>query len=100
MANWIKVEFSTPDKPEVFTIAQAMGIDPDAVVGKAGYCRPGHRHPAARSLLDDAARRSRRRWRARGGAAAACQQGGHHGPHGCQGTPPPAARCRGCDTEA
>jgi hypothetical protein len=31
---WIKVEHVTPDKPEVDAIAQALGIDPDAVVGK------------------------------------------------------------------
>ena len=32
--DWIKFEASTPDKPEVWLIAQASGIDPDAVVGK------------------------------------------------------------------
>lgn len=31
---WIKVEKSTPDKPEIFEIAEILGIDPDAVVGK------------------------------------------------------------------
>lgn len=33
-ADWIKVDVTTPDKPEVFRIAEATGADPDAVVGK------------------------------------------------------------------
>lgn len=32
--DWIKVEAATPDKPEVWVIADALGIDPDAVFGK------------------------------------------------------------------
>lgn len=32
--DWIKFESATPDKPEVWAIAAALGIDPDAVVGK------------------------------------------------------------------
>jgi hypothetical protein len=32
--DWIKVEHATPDKPEVYTMATILGIDPDAVVGK------------------------------------------------------------------
>ena len=32
--DWMKVEKSTPDKPEVFAIADALGIDPDAAFGK------------------------------------------------------------------
>jgi hypothetical protein len=32
--DWIKMEMATPDKPEVFAIADRLGIDPDAVVGK------------------------------------------------------------------
>lgn len=32
--DWIKVEMTTPDKPEVQAMAAALGIDPDAVVGK------------------------------------------------------------------
>ena len=32
--DWMKVELSTPDKPEVFAIADALGIDPDAAFGK------------------------------------------------------------------
>jgi hypothetical protein len=31
---WIKFDTSTPDKPEVWEIAQRLDIDPDAVVGK------------------------------------------------------------------
>lgn len=32
--DWIKVESSTPDKPEIDRIAQATGLDHDAVLGK------------------------------------------------------------------
>lgn len=32
--DWIKMEASTPDKPEVWEIASALDIDPDAVIGK------------------------------------------------------------------
>jgi hypothetical protein len=32
--DWIKVQTCTPDKPEVHQIAETLGIDPDAVVGK------------------------------------------------------------------
>lgn len=32
--DWIKFECATPDKPEVWAIAAALDIDPDAVVGK------------------------------------------------------------------
>ena len=31
---WIKIEVSTPDKPEICAIATRLRIDPDAVVGK------------------------------------------------------------------
>lgn len=34
-ANWIKVEVITPDKPEIFRLSEILGIDPDAVLGKA-----------------------------------------------------------------
>ncbi len=34
MAEWIKFEHTTPDKPEVSRIAEILDIDPDAVVGK------------------------------------------------------------------
>ena len=32
--DWMKVEKATPDKPEVFAIAETLGIDPDAAFGK------------------------------------------------------------------
>lgn len=32
--DWMKIELVTPDKPEVFQIAQILEIEPDAVVGK------------------------------------------------------------------
>jgi hypothetical protein len=32
--DWIKFENATPDKPEIYAIAEELGIDPDAVVGK------------------------------------------------------------------
>lgn len=32
--DWIKIENVTPDKPEVFQMAESLGIDPDAVTGK------------------------------------------------------------------
>jgi uncharacterized phage protein (TIGR02220 family) len=32
--DWIKLERATPDKPEVWGIAEALGIEPDAVMGK------------------------------------------------------------------
>lgn len=32
--DWIKLEHTTPDKPEIYAIAEILGIDPDAVVGK------------------------------------------------------------------
>ena len=32
--DWLKFEKSTLDKPEVFEIASALDIDPDAVIGK------------------------------------------------------------------
>jgi hypothetical protein len=32
--DWIKLEVTTSDKPEVWQIAESLGIDPDAVVGK------------------------------------------------------------------
>ncbi|MBF8039963.1 DNA replication domain protein [Klebsiella pneumoniae] len=33
-SSWIKVEVITPDKPEIFKIAEILNIDPDAVLGK------------------------------------------------------------------
>ena len=32
--DWIKVETCTPDKPEVYQLAELLNIDPDAVTGK------------------------------------------------------------------
>ena len=32
--DWIKIEHALPDKPEVMQMADLLGIDPDAVVGK------------------------------------------------------------------
>jgi len=32
--DWIKITKSLPDKPEVWAIAQALDLDPDAVTGK------------------------------------------------------------------
>ena len=32
--GWIKIENVTPDKPEVFQLAERLGIDPDAALGK------------------------------------------------------------------
>lgn len=32
--DWIKLEVTTPDKPEVFLMAEMLKIDPDEVVGK------------------------------------------------------------------
>lgn len=32
--DWIKIECVTPSKPEIFAIAEELGIDPDAVLGK------------------------------------------------------------------
>ncbi|WP_372897584.1 hypothetical protein [Stieleria sp.] len=32
--DWIKIENTTPDKPEVFRMAERLEIDPDAVTGK------------------------------------------------------------------
>jgi DNA replication protein DnaT len=32
--DWIKILAATPDKPEVFALAQRLGIDADAALGK------------------------------------------------------------------
>lgn len=32
--DWLKVEMGTPDKPEVWAVAETLGIDPDAAFGK------------------------------------------------------------------
>lgn len=33
-SNWIKVEVITPDKPEIYHLAERLSLDPDAVLGK------------------------------------------------------------------
>ncbi|HDS0489337.1 TPA: hypothetical protein QDV17_005130 [Escherichia coli] len=33
-SNWIKIEVITPDKPEIFRLAEILNIDPDAALGK------------------------------------------------------------------
>ncbi len=33
-SSWIKVEVITPDKPEIYQLAEVLGIDPDTVLGK------------------------------------------------------------------
>ncbi|NMP26881.1 hypothetical protein GW590_08390 [Rahnella sp. SAP-1] len=33
-SSWIKIEVITPDKPEIFQLAEILNIDPDAVLGK------------------------------------------------------------------
>jgi len=37
MADWIKLEHTTPDKPEVIAMADHLGVDQDAILGK--LCR-------------------------------------------------------------
>lgn len=32
--EWIKIEVITPDKPEIYQLAEILAIDPDAVLGK------------------------------------------------------------------
>jgi hypothetical protein len=57
---WIKIEHVTPDKPEVHRIAEILGIDPDAVLGKLirvwVWCdqqtRDGNAPSVTRALLD------------------------------------------------
>jgi hypothetical protein len=58
--DWIKVEHALPDKPEVMAIASALGIDPDAVVGKLlrvwawfdNHSADGNAPVTVRALLD------------------------------------------------
>ena len=57
---WIKVENCTPDKPEIFHIADQLEIDPDAVLGKLirlwiwadSQTYDGNASSVTRSLLD------------------------------------------------
>lgn len=58
--DWIKVEISTPEKPEVIAIAAALGIEQDAVVGKLirfwswcdANCKSGCAHGVTVSFVD------------------------------------------------
>lgn len=58
--DWMKIEKTTPEKPEVFAIASIMNIDPDAVVGKLfrvwrwfdDHTRDGNASCVSISLLD------------------------------------------------
>jgi hypothetical protein len=58
--DWIKIEHSLPDKPEVMEMAQILGIDPDAVVGKLirvwtwfdNHTDDGNANVTVRALLD------------------------------------------------
>jgi hypothetical protein len=58
--NWIKFDTSTSDKPEVWSIATSLGIDPDAVVGKLlrvwawfdDHSEKGNAPIVTRALLD------------------------------------------------
>ncbi len=58
--DWIKLETTTPDKPEVFQIAEALQIDPDAVLGKLirvwvwadQQSRDGHAPSVTKTVLD------------------------------------------------
>lgn len=58
--QWIKFATNTSDKPEVWAMAQALGIDPDAVVGKLlrvwawfdAHSETGNAPSVTRSLLD------------------------------------------------
>lgn len=58
--DWLKFDKSTPDKPEVWQIADALDIDPDAVVGKLmrlwswmdDHTQDGNAPSVSRKLLD------------------------------------------------
>ena len=57
---WIKIEDSTPDKPEVWKMAERLGIDADAVLGKLvrvwiwadQQTIDGNAHSVTKALLD------------------------------------------------
>lgn len=57
---WIKFDTATPDKPEVWSIAERLQIDPDAVVGKLlriwswfdDHTENGNAPSVTKSLLD------------------------------------------------
>ena len=58
--DWIKVEISTPDKSEVFAVADDLDIDPDAAFGKLirvwmwfdQHSEDGHATSVTKKLLD------------------------------------------------
>ena len=58
--DWMKIELELPDKPEVHYIANALNLDPDAVVGKLirvwqwfnKHTLDGNAHGVTFSLLD------------------------------------------------
>ena len=58
--DWIKFEIATPDKPEVWEIAESLNIDPDAVIGKLirlwiwfnTQTQNGHAPSVTKKLLD------------------------------------------------
>lgn len=58
--DWIKVENVTPDKPEIFAMADYLKIDPDAVVGKLlriwiwadQHTEDGNARSVTKALLD------------------------------------------------
>jgi hypothetical protein len=62
--DWIKIQHVTPGKPEVFAIAAALGIEPDAVLGKLiriwvwadQHTVDGHAPSVTFALLDHEAR--------------------------------------------
>lgn len=58
--DWIKVEITTPDKPEVFEMAEMLNLTPDEVLGKLirvwiwadQHTRDGNAPSVTKSLLD------------------------------------------------
>lgn len=58
--DWIKVQISTPDKAEVWAMAERLDLDPDAVVGKLirvwswfdEHTEEGHAPSVTKKLLD------------------------------------------------
>ena len=58
--DWLKIELVTPDKQEVWAMAEALSLDPDAVVGKLfrvwrwfdQHSEEGNARSVSKSLLD------------------------------------------------
>lgn len=58
--DWLKIEIDTPDKPEIWAMADDLGIDPDAVFGKLfrvwswfdQHTESGNAPSVTKSLLD------------------------------------------------